>query len=133
MAISLPTGLCLGAVSESSCQDSDDDALCPGLFECASRRAAGGTGGEDVIDEQDGSAIQAGIGPGAKGLPHGVHPVRGGLVCQAISGLDPAKGLANAKIKGTGQARGQSFGLVVTALQSPPPVQGDWHDPGVAR
>jgi hypothetical protein len=37
-------------------------------------------------------------------------------VCQAIGGLDPAKGLANAKIKGTGQAFGQSLGLVVTAL-----------------
>src|SRR5208337_488652 len=115
------------------CQDSDDDALCPGLLECSSRRAAGGASGEDVIDEKDGSAIQAGIAPGTKGLPHSVHAVRGGLVCQAIGSLDPAKGLANAKIKGTGQASGQSLGLVVTALQPPPPVQGNWHDPGITR
>ena len=54
------------AVSESSRQDSDDDALCPGLLECSSCCAAGGAGGEDVIDKQDGSAIQAGIGPGRR-------------------------------------------------------------------
>jgi hypothetical protein len=101
------------------------------LLECSGRRAASGTGGKDIINEQDGSAIQAGIKPGPEGLSHGVHAARGGLECQAIGSLDPAKGPTNSKIKGTGQAFGQGLGLVVTALHPPPPVQGDWYDPGV--
>jgi hypothetical protein len=119
--------------SESSRQDSDNDVLCPGLFECSSGRAAGGAGGEYVINEQNGAAIQTGISPDSKGMPHSVRPVRGGLLCQAIGSLDPSKGLPDSKAKRMGQASGQSFSLVVTTLQLPPPVQGNRDNPGVAR
>jgi len=103
------------------------------LLECSSCRTTGSAGGKNIINEQDGSPIQTGISLGAEGLPHGVYAIRGSLVCKAICGLDPPKRLPNAKIKGTGQASGQSFGLVVTALHPPPPVQGNRYDPGVAR
>ena len=103
-------------VSECSCQDSNNDALCPSLLECTSCRPTGSTCRENVVDKQNGAATQVGIMPDAEGLSHGIHTVRGGLACQAIGGLDPAKRMVNAKIKGMGQALGQCFSLVVASF-----------------
>ena len=43
------------------------------------------------------------------------------------------RGWRTRRSRGRDRPLGQSLGLVVTALQPPPPVQGNRHDPGIAR
>ena len=116
-----------------SCKHGDHNASGPSLLESPGRSTGRGTGCEDIINQQDGSAFQTAITPGLECPAHRLHALIGILVCQMIGCLDPPESLVNTKIDPPRQPLSQGLRLIVTAAKSSPPVEGNRNDPRIPR
>lgn len=110
--------------------DHDNDPLGPRLLERPGGGPAGGTCGEDVVDEEHGSAVEASAR--AEGTFEPLLAFGSADPGEDRGPFDPPQGERHPQAQATGKGVGQGLSLVVTALEPSNPVEWDGDDERLA-